>query len=439
MINSLRSAWQTKISLMALLAISLIPLAIYGSATPAIRYMADDYCTIASARTSGIFSNIAAYYQTWIGTYSGISVVSLQGILGLGIEPVALLVTGGCYWILLYRFLQHIVFKHEQSFSSLKSAIAASIVCTTSIAGVAAPVQTFYWPTGRVPYFLPVVLVLLYFDLARSHWAQRTSAVIGAALLAFVIAGFNSAYSAGFVVLQGVAWLLPYFRDGKRFLASGTFGALAGLIVLAAAPGNAIRQSHFPPPDLGYAILAAITAIGAPGVVAAILAPVVILPVFAVPFLHPGQKKTNADLEILRPSLLILVGAAAAIVAMYLPAFYALSVSLPGRAWLLPLLLTLWAGGTLGSLVGRVVWQRLGYERFPRVRRGLVVLLIVASTVSGIDHALRLRHTLIDYAARWDARHILLENAATNGILDVAVPPITETFGLDDVSTDSSF
>ncbi len=437
MVNLLRSSRLAQTTLVALFAISLIPLAIYGSAAPAIRYMADDYCIISGARTSGVFSNVVAYYQTWTGTYSALFVVSLQGILGLGVEPVVLLFAGLCYWALLYRFLRQIVYSNEPSFPSLKSAIAASVVCLASIASIANPVQTFYWPVGRTPYFLPVVLILLYFDLARGRWAQRVLAQIGAVLLAFVIAGFNSAYSAGFMVLQGVAWLLPYFR--KRFLASGTLGALAGLIVLAAAPGNAVRQSHFPPPDLGYAIPAAITAVGAPGVVAAILAPLAILPVLAVPFLWPGRRETDAGPATLWPTLVILVGAAVAIIAIYLPAFYAMSVSLPGRAWLLPLLLTLWAGGTLGSLAGRVVWQRLGYERFLRARWGLIVLLIVVSTVSGIDHAVKLRRALIDYAAQWDARHALLENAAANGNLDVAVPPMTETFGLDDVSDDSSY
>lgn len=439
MANLLRNSRLAQTTLAALFAISLIPLAIYGSAAPAIRYMADDYCTIAGARASGVFSNVAAYYQSWIGTYSAIFVVGLQGILGLGIEPVLLLFAGGCYWALLYRFLRQIVFGYEPSFPALKSAIAASVVCAASIAGISSPAQTFYWPTGRAPYFLSVVLILLYFDLARSRWAQRAPGQIGAALLAFVIGGFNSAYTPGFLVLQGVAWLLPHFRDGKRFLVSGTLGSLAGLAVLAAAPGNAVRQSHFPPPDLGYAIPAAITAVGAPGVVATILAPVAILPVFAVPFLWIDRRKADAGPAALWPSLLILVGAAMAIVAMFLPAFYAMSVSLPGRAWLLPLLLTLWAGGTVGSLAGRMVWRRLGNERFALARWGLIVALIVVSTISGIDHAVRQRHALIDYAARWDARHALLENAAAGGVLDVAVPPMAETFGLDDVSDDSSF
>lgn len=85
------------------------------------------------------------------------------------------------------------------------------------------------------------------------------------------------------------------------------------------------------------------------------------------------------------------------------------------------------------------MWQRLGEKRFWRVRWGLIILLIVASTITGIDHAVELRRALIDYATQWDARHALLENAAASGIVDVAVPEITESFRLDDISDDSSF
>jgi hypothetical protein len=108
--------------------------------------------------------------------------------------------------------------------------------------------QTLLWQTGAVTYVLPlIVLPWIAVALIRTN-------PIAAAALAFIVSGFAEILALSVCVAAIVAAIFTSGRMRRAALAA-TAGAIAGTLLLALAPGNAVRKTHFPdPPPLATEI-----------------------------------------------------------------------------------------------------------------------------------------------------------------------------------------
>ncbi len=116
------------------------------------------------------------------------------------------------------------------------------------------PDQAMYWFSGSVPYQWSVSLVLLLFaGLARparpgsARWRSIVS-VAGLAALAFTIPGLHEliGLSVCLALATGVFVAYRIGSAGRVKWVFVTLAAVAGLIVVVAAPGNWVRGERYP-------------------------------------------------------------------------------------------------------------------------------------------------------------------------------------------------
>ncbi len=193
-------------------------------------YIADDFCTAAAVKHQGIFASQASRYQNWSGRYSYSFVMALVQSLGswwlpLTAATIISFVVMGLYIALRGR-VQH-PFPLSLAITTLALASALDLG------------QLIYWPTGAATY--PISLPL--FALAVHFLTRKNMAA--AAILVFLNAGFSETFAAVQVcVLILLASCVPQFR---RLWLFALLVAIAGAVIVATAPGNAVRAAQLPP------------------------------------------------------------------------------------------------------------------------------------------------------------------------------------------------
>ena len=246
---------KTKISVIAALILSLIPMlivAIYA------RPLADDFGYSAATRavwleTHNIFLVLAAAgrqvaetYFDWQGSFSAIWLFALQpGLFSEKIYGLSTLILVAFFvWGNFYFFKG--VFKEK---SADLAPIVAGAVLIVSMQTLPHANQGFYWWNGASYY-------TLFYSLMLLQWGMiiRKKNFVLSCILGFIISGGNLV--TGLLNLEVTALILIYVatkavkeasekRNAFKLLAVMAF-SLGGFIVNAVAPGNAVRaaESH---------------------------------------------------------------------------------------------------------------------------------------------------------------------------------------------------
>ncbi|MBN2470054.1 MAG: hypothetical protein JXN59_04945 [Anaerolineae bacterium] len=418
----------------------LIPLIIYAAGAIHIRYMADDYCTIADAREFGVLGNVAHVYQSWAGSFSTIGIMSAAALIGPAAEPLILLGALVAWWLLLADLFGRAARWRGLSHAPWLGAAAASIFCLTTISGAPHVYQSVYWMNGRTAYFLPLVLITLVAWLlvqAQARDRVRPALLLLIGGLAFVLGGFAISYSLATVCLLGLAFVIwRGERPVNRYLAFALGMAVIGLAVFMLAPGNSARQSQFPPPDLLFTIGATLTSPAWPGMMSFYMSPFAALAALLFP-LGVARYHDTGTLAHPARAMLLIPGVLAVLVGVcYAPAFYAMSASLPGRVWILPQFMTL-AGLMLWGYVVGLATRKNGLRPLPGWVRAGAWLLLAAVLISTTLHALEVNRELGRYAAAWDARDRQLR-AVEDPTEPVRVVAFGYIFRLEDVLLDGN-
>jgi hypothetical protein len=415
----------------------LIPLIIYASAVIHIRYMADDYCWSVDVRNLGIAGNVLQNYEGWTGIFSTASILSAFVWLGVQPAPLVGLMALVIFWLEVFVLCRLIV---NQLFPGVEHPVAltasiSSLICIALTNGLPIRVQSIYWTSGKVVYFLPLLVLMLFVFLMRQVNARSLAPYVLTVVTAFVLPGFAIAYVPVLLAMNLLA-IVSFWRTVYRpHLIVGLIVMFISTVIVLAAPGNAVRQSHFPEPNLFSAIAATFTSPGAPFVTALIVSPV---STAGIGFLAFVAGRKNRGRAIPKPHLFILgipVVVGLLVASAFFPAFYATGGNLPGRAWVLPLLIT---------LLGLVAWcYVVGASTGPEKRArhsswlqvgGVAVLIaiVLSSTVLALDTYNSLRA----YALGWDQRDEMLRQALPGSSVTV---PSLDVFRLEDLTTDSEF
>lgn len=422
--------WQ-RLALIAL----LIPLAIYIISAFHIRYMADDYCMLVNARQFGVLGTIMHVYRTWAGSYSTVAIMSVTGLLGAFAEPIELVVALAAWWLLLLDLFKQAAKARTLPRPPWIGAMAATLLCLATLSGAPNIVQSVYWTNGRVAYFLPIVLMTtIPWLLVRSQQSLMLHILIG--FLAFILSGFAITYSLTTVCFFALSFVVLRQFPAKRYLGTGLIAALIGLAIFMLAPGNSIRQSHFPEPDLLFALTSTLTSSGAPLLVSLLMSPIATIGMIALPF---GLAR-YFDQSPLKQPLRIIVFIPLAVFLLvsinFGAAYYAVSEPPPGRVWILPQYITYLGLVTLAYTAG-LVTRRTPASRMPGWMRGVAWGLFVAIVASTAFKSLEVYRALEGYAVAWDQRDLQLSSAKPqDGI--IATPRFNYVFGLSDLSTDGT-
>lgn len=415
------------------------------------RYMADDYNTWRVVHARGFLSAQVHCYLGWTGRFSFSLVVSVCSLIGPGIVPFlpALLLAS---WVAAMVWAVHwIAWPGALKFSYTETLLCAGLVIFATLKLAPDVVQSLYWQAGALSYLTPLILFSFYLGLlgyslqgATTHEARPSALRLGsAAFVTFAAGGFSEAYvvlqtsALCLAVIVGVRYAPAKLKAALRaLLVAGLVGSLCALIVVALAPGNAVRQSYFPPPPGLFRILTLSTlyALGF-GALSVFRQPLVFVLLLLWPFLtalkRPGRGAAADERGLRRAWLLVLVPIVvfALNISCIAPALYGTSAMLPRRAQVL-LSFTL--------VCGAVVWSRAAgeyavvalpfisrnAERLARLGSILMLILMLACPVASCVSTFALRARARAYAAAWDRQDKELRTAKDGGVQELTVEQI---------------
>ena len=429
-----RLAWTETATTTAL----LIALAAFGWLGSYTRLVADDYNSYAPA-TAALALTIDAYHE-WTGCFSSGVLINLVVPSGIGmvraLPAIALTLWMFALW---WLFLELPAIRQTHWRNGL---FAAAAILWATIESALSAGQSLYWATGLVKYTAP--LVLHTFLAAAILWRVRTAQTakrrrgprwlvdVLIALVAFLASGFSETSLSLQAASAVVALLLaPSRADSgllRRLLWLTLLATLAAGLVVALAPGNAIRQSALATTSAPILVLPRALLIGPASAARLLLCkPATAVVLLAAGWLFFGGV-SNAPAARKQVSL-ILLSAWALTTAAALPASYTLGLPPPSRAHIavqFPLVLAVFACGyVLGTLSAgfRPSW----------VARLFVpascVLLIGIPLWSAVDLFARFP-AAARYANAWDARDQRLRAAARTLDMDVTVEPLPEEMAI---------
>ncbi len=421
------------------------------------RFLADDYCVAYYANRFGFLRSIWYWYINWSGGFSTsmadwlLVIIRSYGMPFIAPTVIALwLVTAG---FTIYLFLP----KDTSRTFRILSAGLLSITTIFTILLISPDVpQSLYWWTGMRAYTLPLIVSTLYAGLYK--WLYRTQKNRSAFLwgmLGFGIIFINGGFSETFTPVQLIFFIFvialtlwakkPEYRETPlQFLFAGLVGSLLSLIVMVAAPGNAIRQTYFkPPPGLieilqisFYAYLLFLTKL--------LTNPVIVyglLGVLAASAWIGARFQPEIKINIWIIPALVVLGLGFAF-GCFIPAAWGLSSAPPSRNLIIPSFFLAVSWIVAGFLGG--VWLNtlsISHSRF----RAQIILPIIAflllgySALSNASYLYSTRKAYMDYANKWTVVDQQIVQAREDGKTVIHIPSMNSWTSLDKPNNNPKF
>jgi hypothetical protein len=254
-----------RIFLFVLLALFCAPLVTHIYLGSYSRFLSDDFCSAAIARSHGIIRGTHYWYLNWRGRFSANFLDTLFGYLGPAATPYATGIAITAWFIVLTTAVVRIIPSDEKREAPLlQSCVIATMILFAVLHVIPFIGQSLYWGEGMRTVVPPLILGTAFTALIANRsesptYRPRVLWVITAGLLTFVAAGFAETYFAVQTAAILFALIIPaafrrYTPLNKRnyFVLSiaGLVGSLAGGFVVWVAPGNNLRQGTFTPPAI---------------------------------------------------------------------------------------------------------------------------------------------------------------------------------------------
>lgn len=196
-----------------------------------IRFWADDFCSSVFLQNNGYLGAQIAWWNSWTGRYSYIAFLDIVlsfGLWGIMVLPM----------ILFVAFLIPLI----SSFGFIFAVIVTAIVLLNS------PnlIQTFYWATGSLNYFIPFVFLNLF--LLNLFKNKNKYKYLFSFVLMFVASGFSESFAVSTIVFLSFVFLLLFFVKNKdtssikKNIIFGLLGLFTSLFIMYLSPGNSARS-----------------------------------------------------------------------------------------------------------------------------------------------------------------------------------------------------
>ena len=259
-----RNGWGMAAALLA--AAWALPVAAYAELGRYTRYMADDYCIAATSQAAGFFGAQRYWYVEWSGRYTYTFLAGLSELFPGGLIPWLPGLVLAVWFAALTWAATGLLPAEARPRRWALAVLLAGLTLTCALLALPNLTQSLYWRGGVLTYVAPLAFgALLAGQLAYLPAAGRRR-VVGLALMAltaFAGSGFAEVYTVVQGGALGFAFLAMWAAAprGERLRRAwpwllAALATLAGLLVVALAPGTRIRQQDLAaaPPTL-YAIL----------------------------------------------------------------------------------------------------------------------------------------------------------------------------------------
>lgn len=424
-----------------------IALLFYGYLGSFTRWLADDFCSAYYANQLGLLRSIWYWRLNWSGRYTAFGadwVMEKIGAYALPvIPPFSLLV-----WLILTIIVLHQLLRQGLSISTLKpTAYSLGAIFLFTVLAISPNVpQSLYWWNGMRSYSLPLILLTGYAALfligleKLKNQREVSIGIVASFLLSFVIGGLGETYVSFQIALLAYLLVLEWLvhRNIKSsislFLLAGLAGSMASISVVISAPGNAIRQSFFPPPP-NIAQLLQISLAGYLDFILAIVRTLEQLTAVMGALLASAWAGTQSERK--RPgndwvSLAIFTGSFILPFACIVPGVYGTSELPPTRALIIPAFILV-ACLMYGGFIAGEKFTHSKHQPF-FMKWALPILTILFIGYSALINAQSLfsdREIYIDFAQKWDETDALILKAKADNQDSVQIPGMDNWAGLE--------
>ncbi|HEU4836454.1 MAG TPA: DUF6056 family protein [Pyrinomonadaceae bacterium] len=441
-----------------LLALFCAPLVIHIYLGSYSRFIADDFCSSALARSQGILRGALFWYINWNGRFSANFLDSLFGYLGPAATPYAT----GLFLTLWFIALAIAVAQLLPSVSDretrlLQSGIISAMVLFAVLHVLPLVGQSLYWGQGMRSVVPPLILGSAYLALIANHSksSERTGLfwLITAALVTFIAVGFAETYFAVQTTALLFALVIPaafkrYAPPNKRnyflLLIAGLVGSLAGGLIMFVAPGNKFRQNAFPPPpaipELLSISLRGLSEFFELVVQGKWFVWVGIILCGFIFGLDVFQRREGSSTRVRRDVWIFIwlpVIGFVLLLACWVPMAWGTSLILAYRTFIIPAYVMVCVVACWSYLAGRVC--RSAYDLAPRAAIALPVIGLLAFGVFAAKitrEMWRQRALFAGYARRFDEREQTIARARSQGLPYAVVLRQHNWAGLDEIAVD---
>jgi hypothetical protein len=456
--------YSRRIFLFVLLALFCAPIVIHIYLGSYSRFLSDDFCSAAIARSHGIIGGAHYWYLNWRGRFSANFLDSLFGYLGPAATSYATGIAVTAWFIVLATAVARMIPSVEKREAPLlQSCIIAAMILFAGLHVIPFIGQSLYWGEGMRTVVPPLILGTAYIALIANRSKSPTDRprllwVVSAGFLTFVAAGFAETYFALQTAAILFALIIPaavrrYAPPNKRnyFVLSiaGLIGSLAGGFVVFVAPGNNLRQGTFTPPALPE--LLSISFRG-------------LREFFDLTVLSPGKwrvwvglilsgfifglqvfrRRDGSSVALARDVWMLIwlpVVGFVLLLACWVPMAWATSLTLNYRTMIIPAYLLVCLVMCWAYIAGQVCCS--GYVLFARRTPAVATVLpLVGLLTFGVFAAKisremwHLRPTFIAYAQQWDERDQMIQRAKSQGLPYAVVARLHNWAALEELSVD---
>lgn len=450
-----------------LIVILIIPLILYAYIGIFTRYVADDYETAGALARYGFLGAQQYWFQTWSGRITYFALVSAVEMLGIQAVPY---LTAACLtlWVVgLYWTLRQLAELTHIPHPALTSFLGVSLILFVTLRSLNQIHQILFWQTGLLTY----ANYLIFFTFGLAWWISRLKIngnqpatpieLLVSLVYAFVIAGISEISIA--LQITAITLILILFvifpattfrKKGLGLAIAALMGSLISFAIMASAPGNLIRATHFSArPDLFSLITNSIKYMFAflgnwidkqPILVAlAILIPVMAAlaaPATTSSAVSPAiqDQKLTAGFVLSSAALFMLIWSG------FFTSFAVMSGPPPDRALVIPqyvlvMFIVLWSY-QIGRLISAALNRDLVTPRFWKLVGGAV--LAICLLLGPVYASYRITGTIPTsraIALEWDQRDAVIREAIARGERHITVWYIRDLNRLGDYSSDSDF
>ena len=438
--------YSRRIFVFILLALFCAPLVTHVYSGSYSRFLADDFCSSAIARSRGILGGTLYWYTIWTGRFSANFLDSLFGYIGPAVTPYT---TGFVVilWLIVIAIAVRQLINYREA-PLIQSGIIAAMVLFATLHVIPQIGQSLYWGQGMRSVVPPLILGTAYIAwIAKTNRKLGPLTLLAVALLTFVAVGFAETY----FVVQTIAivfalvipvifkrYVIPNRKNYFAMLTAGLAGSLAGGLLMIVAPGNKIRQSGFPPPPA----LPDLLSISLRGLreffELVVLAPdkwfiwlglVLCGFIFGLQVFQGRERSSHVLTLVWLPVVGFVL-----LLACWVPMAWGTSLTLAHRTFIIPTYLLVCLT-TCWAYIGGRLCRNINL-RVPAVVTTLVLLAFGIVAANSARELWQHRGTFADYAQRWDEREQLIQRAKSQGQSYAVVHQLHNWAELDEIAVD---
>ena len=427
-------------------------LMMYGYIGTYNRLMGDSLCSYYYAERLGLLRSIWFWRRIWSGRYSA---YGFDWLLTILLEPknvpyfipvILIIWVAANTWVIFLIFRKISERKRAFPLALLLGPTSVFLILATS------PYiqQSFFWIDGFRAYTLPVIVLAIYaiiyflfIDRVNTKLQIGTASLISFVLF-FASGGLSETFSAfQFSLLTfGIIyyWLIERqvkFDKTVLILTSGWIGSAVSIFVIFTAPGNAVRQSFFPPPpdtlNLLYISFNAYkvflyTIWSTPHKALALLGGVL---ASASTGMFIAEKLNQHGRKI----ILQIAGAVLLSFACFPPGVFGYSEPPPDRVLIIATFILITLLMSAGFWAGNLLKQSIQNDHGVSIAISIFAALFLLSAAwINSKNLYESRFEYIEYANEWDKTDAIIKEAKSNGEEVVIVKSVSNWAGMDQLN-----